>query len=198
VDQWLTDLVSHFGYWIIFFGVGMESMGIPLPGETALGVGAVFAAQGHLSPIGVFFVGWAAAVLGDNTGYLIGRRWGHRFMQLRGVRSLYSPQRVARAESFFERHGWHAVFFGRFIALLRIFAGPLAGMHGMRWRNFFLANAAGGALWVASITGLGLLIGNNLHLLLRIVTTAGFAGLFLVIFAVISYVVWYRRRKSLN
>lgn len=177
MQQLLLDLASRHGYVVVLVAVGIESMGVPVPGETALLVGAVLAARGHLSPAGVGAAGWAGAVLGDNAGYLIGRRWGQGFMSLRGVRRVYTPERVARADRFFNRYGWLAVFVGRFVALLRIFAGPLAGMHRMPWPRFILANALGAAVWVGAVIALGLVIGGNLDLAARILARSGYAGL---------------------
>src|SRR2546423_1654030 len=116
---------------MVVLAVGVESMGVPVPGETALVIAAVAAAQGHLSPVGVALAATAGAIVGDNIGYWIGRRYGFRLTRARGLRRLYAGERLARAEAFFARRGWVAVFFGRFIAFLRIFAGPLAGIHHM-------------------------------------------------------------------
>ncbi len=194
----LVTLVSQFGYLIVFIGVGMESLGIPVPGETSLVIGAAVAAQGHLAPWGVALAGFAGAVLGGNTGYWVGRRWGPRRLTVRGIRRLYSPERRARAESLFERRGWIAVFFGRFVALLRIFAGPLAGSHRMPWPRFLIANAAGGAVWVASVTTVGLLLGSNLDRAIRLVSRAGYAGLGIAAILAAAFVVWNVRRRGLE
>jgi membrane protein DedA with SNARE-associated domain len=179
--------------------VGIESLGVPVPGETALLVGVFLATQGRLSVALVAAVAWAGAVLGDNTGYLIGRRWGMRLASLRVIGRFYSPERMRRAESFFERRGWVAVFAGRFVALLRIFAGPLAGMHRMPWPAFVVANATGAAAWVAVIVTIGVLVGNNLDSAISLVGKAGYVGLAAVVVILAVYValrVWLRRRRS--
>jgi phosphatidylglycerol lysyltransferase len=195
VDQHILDLVERLGYLIVFLGVGIESIGVPVPGETVLIIGAVLAAQGHLQAPAVAAVAFAGAVLGDNTGYVVGRRWGKRLIQVRGVRRIYDPRRVAVAERFFQRHGWTAVFFGRFIAILRIFAGPLAGMHGMPWTHFVLANAGGAVIWVAAVVTAGLLVGGNLDRLISLITKAGYIGLGVALLAVIGFVVYHRVRR---
>ena len=194
MDQQLLHLVEHFGYLIVFLGVGVESLGVPVPGETALIIGAVLAAQGHLNPAGVAAVGLAGAVLGDNTGYYVGRRWGQRLIGMRGIRRVYDPRRLAVAERFFQRHGWTAVFFGRFIAILRIFAGPLAGLHRMPWTHFLLANAAGGVVWVAAVVTAGLLVGGNLDRLIQLISRAGYIGLGLAVLVVAGAFVLHRLR----
>ena len=195
MTQFLVDLVGRLGYAIVFLGVGIESLGIPVPGETALVIGAVAAAQGHLHGWGVFLAGFAGAVVGDNIGYWVGRRWGRRLVTVPGLRLVYTPARMQAADDFFTRRGWLAVFLGRFVALLRIFAGPLAGLHGMHWPTFLVANAAGAALWVGTITLIGLAIGNNLDRALTIVSRTGYAGLAVAILAGAGYVAWRVRHE---
>jgi membrane protein DedA with SNARE-associated domain len=200
VEHALLDLVQRFGYVIVFLGVGVESLGIPVPGETALIVGAVLAGQGHLDAWGVALAGVLGATLGDNAGYYVGRRWGRRLIGTRALRRIYDPRRLAVAERFFERHGWTAVFFGRFVAILRILAGPLAGLHRMPWRTFLLSNAAGAALWVGAVVTAGLLVGGNLDHIVSLIGRAGYVGLALVIVLGIAAVGWAvaRRRRELR
>jgi membrane protein DedA with SNARE-associated domain len=195
VDQQILHLVEQFGYLIVFLGVGIESLGVPVPGETVLIIGAVLAAQGHLNPAAVAAVAAVGAILGDNTGYYVGRRWGERLIRARGLRRIYDPRRVAVAERFFQKHGWTAVFFGRFIAILRIFAGPLAGLHKMPWTHFVLANAGGAVVWVAAVVTAGLLVGGNLNSLISLVSRAGYIGLGLAVVLVIGFVVVHRLRR---
>ncbi len=168
--------------------MGIESLGIPVPGETALLVGVFLATQGRLSVPLVALVAWVGAVVGDNLGYAIGRRWGTRLVRLPAIGRFYTTDRLERAEDVFARRGWVAVFTGRFVALLRIFAGPLAGMHRMPWTGFFLANAAGGAVWVAVIVVVGVLIGNNLDRAVSLVGRVGYIGLGALAVLVAAYV----------
>jgi membrane protein DedA with SNARE-associated domain len=193
----LSTTLGVFAYLIVFLGVGVESLGIPVPGETALLVGVFLATQGRLSVPVVALVAWVGAVIGDNLGYVIGRRWGARLVRLPAVGRFYSPERLERAEALFERRGWLAVFAGRFIALLRIFAGPLAGMHRMPWPGFFVANATGGAVWVAVIVVVGVLIGSNLDRAVTLVGRVGYIGLGAAALLVVAYFgmrLWRRRR----
>lgn len=195
----VADRLGAFAYLIAFLGVGIESIGVPVPGETALLVGVFLATQGRLSVVLVALFAWVGAVAGDNVGYVVGRRWGTRLVEVRAVRRIYTPERLRRAEVFFERRGWLAVFGGRFVALLRIFAGPLAGMHRMPWPGFFLANAAGGALWVAVIVVVGVIIGDNLDRAVSIVGRVGYVGLGVAVAAVVLYVgvrLARRRRRT--
>jgi membrane protein DedA with SNARE-associated domain len=198
VETFLLDLISRFGYVIVAVGVGIESMGIPVPGETVLIIGAVLASQGHLAPWGVALAGWLGAVTGDNIGYWVGRRWGHRFSTLPGVRRVYDERRVAVADRYFEQHGTKTIFLGRFVAILRIFMGPLAGLHRMHWPRFFIANALGGALWVGVIVTIGLLLGNSLDRAITIVKNLGYGGLALAVLVIGSAVAvhfWRQRRE---
>ncbi len=194
----LSNNLGSFAYLIVFLGVGIESLGVPVPGETALLVGVFLATQGRLSVAIVALVAWVGAVIGDNIGYAIGRRWGTRLVRVPAVGRFYSPARLERAEALFERRGWVAVFGGRFIALLRIFAGPLAGMHRMPWPEFVVANATGGALWVAAIVVVGVLIGNNLDRAISFVGRVGYIGLGAAIVLVLAYFArrMQRRRRD--
>lgn len=151
-------------------------------------MGVFLASQGRLSVLLVAVVAWIGAVVGDNLGYLIGRRWGRRLMTVRGIRRIYTRDRLERAEALFERRGRLAVFTGRFVALLRIFAGPLAGMHRMPWRSFVVANATGGACWVAVIVVVGTLIGHNLDRAITLVSRVGYIGLALAVLVVGAYI----------
>ena len=196
MDQALNSLVDHVGalaYLIVLVGVGIESMGVPVPGETVLIAGALLAGRpgSPIDPAMLAACACAGAVTGDNAGYWIGRRWGHRLARVPGVRHLYDERRLALAETFFRRYGVLAVFLGRFVALLRIFAGPLAGMNGMRWPRFFAANIAGGALWVGAVVTVVLLVGDRA---VKLVTRSGYVGLGAVaVLGVLAYL-WHRRR----
>jgi phosphatidylglycerol lysyltransferase len=194
VDQALNSLVDHVGalaYVIVLLGVGIESMGVPVPGETVLIAGTLLAARGHLNPAMLAGFACFGAVTGDNIGYWVGRRWGHRLAGVPGVRRIYDERRIAVAESFFRRYGVLAVFLGRFVALLRIFAGPLAGMNGMSWPRFFAANLAGGVLWVGAVVTVVLLVGDRA---VTLVTRSGYAGLGVVAVLAAGAWWWHRRR----
>ena len=157
--------------------MGIESLGIPVPGETSLLVGVFLATQGRLSVPVVALVAWVGRRARRQPRLRDRPALGHAPGAAARRRTLLQPGAAARAEAFFERRGWLAVFTGRFIALLRIFAGPLAGMHRMPWPGFFVANAAGGATWVAAIVVVGVLIGNNLDRAISLVGRVGYIGL---------------------
>jgi membrane protein DedA with SNARE-associated domain len=143
-------------YLIVGLVVGVESLGVPLPGEIVL-VSAALLASHHELAVDPVLVGAAAitgAVVGDSIGYLIGRRFGLPLFERLGRRfpKHFGPRHVALAERVFSRWGMWAVFFGRFVALLRIFAGPLAGALHMRYRRFLVANVAGAIAWAGGTT----------------------------------------------
>jgi membrane protein DedA with SNARE-associated domain len=143
----LIDIPENVGYLALAVFVGVEASGIPVPGETALIAAAVLASQGKLSIELVIAIAAAAAIVGDNIGYLLGRRFGRRLMTRPGRTKVRREVALARGEQLFDRHGPKAVFLGRWIALLRIWAAWLAGIAGMRWRSFLLWNALGGIGW---------------------------------------------------
>ena len=194
MDQSLSSLVDNVGalaYVIVLLGVGIESMGVPVPGETVLIAGALLAAEGRLNPALLAGMACTGAVVGDNAGYFAGRRWGHRMGSVPGLRRLYDEKRMAVAQRFFRRYGVLAVFLGRFVALLRIFAGPLAGMNGMHWRRFAIANLAGAVLWVGAVVTVVLLVG---HRAVTLVTRSGYVGLAVAAALGAGVYAWHRRR----
>jgi membrane protein DedA with SNARE-associated domain len=139
------------GYASVALLVGSESAGLPVPGETSLVAAAVLASQGRLSLPAVVGVAAAAAIAGDNLGYLLGRRGGRWLLTRPGRWERRRQQLLPRGEAFFERHGPKAVFFGRWIPWLRITAAWLAGAARMRWPRFFVWNATGGLTWATSV-----------------------------------------------
>lgn len=149
----VTHLVEVFGYPLLFLVVMAESSGVPVPGETGLIAAAVAASQGKLQIELVIPIAAAAAIAGDNIGYQIGRKGGRWLLERPGRFHRQRQQVLRTGEPFFERHGSKAVFFGRFLLGLRVWASWLAGANQMRWRSFFLWNALGGICWA---TGVGL------------------------------------------
>src|SRR2546422_580345 len=143
--QTISGLVASYGYVVLFFLVALESLGIPLPGETALLTAAALAALGHLSIYAVVATAVAAAVIGDNGGYWIGRKGGIALVRRYGRRIHLNESQLDRARGFFERHGPKTVFIGRFIALLRTWVAVLAGTARMPYGSFMFYNALGGA-----------------------------------------------------
>ena len=156
VSHLLQSIPPEAVYLIVGLMIMVESLGIPVPGEIALVTAAVLATQHKmaLSPAWIAAAASAGAIAGDSMGFIIGRRAGSPLFDWLGRKfpRHFGPGHVAVAERVFTRHGAWAVFFGRFIALLRIFAGPLAGSLRMPYGRFLAANASGGIVWATGIT----------------------------------------------
>jgi membrane protein DedA with SNARE-associated domain len=152
--QHLHEFISTYGYLAVFIIVGLESAGVPMPGETALVSAAIFAGQGALDIKWVIACAVAAAILGDNAGYWVGREFGFPLVLKYGRYIHLDEGRLKLGQYLFQRHGGKIVFFGRFVAMLRAFAALLAGINRLEWARFFLFNALGAVVW-ASLFGLG-------------------------------------------
>ncbi len=151
VQHWLGTLPPALVYLVVAVVIGVESLGIPVPGETALVSAAVLAATGAVEIFWVAVAASTGAIVGDSVGYSFGRRGGRRLLERLGRRfpKHLGPPHLAHAERMFTRWGVWTVFFGRFIALLRILAGPLAGSLKVPYPRFLAANASGGIIWAA-------------------------------------------------
>jgi membrane protein DedA with SNARE-associated domain len=149
IESWIHTLPPLAVGGVVFLIIGLESMGIPLPGELTLVTASLMAATGAINPWWVAGSAAAGAIVGDSIGYTIGRRGGRALLERLGRRfpKHLGPPHLARAERTFAKWGVWAVFFGRFIALLRILAGPLAGALKVPYWKFLVANAAGGIVW---------------------------------------------------
>jgi len=146
----LDSLVATYGYLTVAVGVGLESMGLPIPGETILVVASVYAATHAGLNIWLIVVAASAgAIIGDNCGYWLGSRFGYPLLLRFGPQVGLSEGRIKVGQYLFLRHGSKVVFLGRFVGLLRILAAFLAGVNRMEWRKFLLANALGGVTWAA-------------------------------------------------
>jgi membrane protein DedA with SNARE-associated domain len=189
----LLNLLSTYGYIVVFILVLFESSGVPLPGETSLLVAAALAATGALWLPGVIGAAALGAILGDTAGYWVGRTSGLRLLRQHGRLVRFDEQKLARAEAFFARHGEKTVFLGRFVPVGRIFTAVLAGIGRMDYRRFLLWNASGGIVWAASMGALGYLFGYQLPLIEHLVRQFGFGLLALLIVAVAARMLWQRR-----
>ena len=160
----IDHLVATYGYWAVFTLVALESLGIPLPGETILIAAATYAGHTHkLSVWGIFAAAAAGASLGDNAGSWIGDKGGYRLLRRYGHYIRVDEAKLKIGRYIFDRHGGKVVFFGRFVSILRTYAAFLAGTNRMRWRSFLVFNAAGGIVWAAVYTFVGYAIGNTLR-----------------------------------
>ncbi|MER6573148.1 DedA family protein [Streptomyces sp. NPDC001093] len=155
VQEWLDTVPAAVVYAVVALVIGLESLGIPLPGEIILVSAALMSSQhSGINPVVLGACATAGAVIGDSIGYAIGRKGGRPLLAWLGDKfpKHFSEGHVATAERSFEKWGMWAVFFGRFIALLRIFAGPLAGVLQMPYWKFLTANVLGGICWAGGTT----------------------------------------------
>ncbi|CAN5715091.1 hypothetical protein BH24ACT21_BH24ACT21_06820 [soil metagenome] len=186
----ILSLLQQYGYLVVFFGVMLESAGVPLPGETILIAAGILAQRSGLDLGDVVVFGILGAVVGDQIGYWAGRRGGRPFVLRWGKYLLITPERLQGAEDFFDRHGGKAVFMARFVAGLRVFGALVAGISHMRWRTFFLYNALGGAVWATAAVLVGYLLGGSLGLVERWMGRATLLLAGLLILALIFYLAY--------
>lgn len=181
------------GYVVLAALVGGESLGLPLPGETALITAGVLAHDGRFSIPVVIAVAALAAIVGDNVGYVLGRFGGRRLIERPGPFEDRRRAFLAKGQPFFDRHGGKAVFLGRWVTGVRIAAAWLAGMNRMPWPTFLMYNALGGIAWAASVGLAAYLVGPAVA---RVIKDAGIAGVVVVVVgAVVVWLVHRRRRR---
>ncbi|MFD5084501.1 DedA family protein [Kitasatospora sp. NPDC058406] len=163
----LAPLLEQYGYPAVALFVLLDNCGIPAPGQTILVLASVYAGTGHLSFAAVVAIAFAAAVVGNSLGHLIGATGGRAFVHRWGPYVLLTPARMARADGFFARHGGKVVTVARFIDGLRQTNGIIAGTTGMPWRRFQPFNVLGAALWVGVWSAFGYLAGANIGAVYR-------------------------------
>ncbi len=155
----LESLLQHWGYWVVFGAMLLENAGLPLPGETVTLLGGYAAGSGHLNVFGVMAAAAGGAILGDNVGYWVGRRAGWGLVLRVGRLLRRSPEQMESLRTSFLRHAGKSVLIGRFVAVLRVLAGPLAGAVHMPYRRFVLFNCLGALLWAGTMVSLAWLGG---------------------------------------
>lgn len=158
----LEPTLDHYGYLAVAGLVLIEDFGVPVPGETLLILGAVYAGTGRLNIVLVALLGFCGALVGDNLGFAIGHFGGRRLAERYGRYVFLTPERLDRATGFFERHGGKVIVIARFVEGLRQANGIIAGTIGMRWTRFLVFNAIGAALWVIVWTSIGYFSGNHI------------------------------------
>jgi len=182
---------SEFGLLAVFVVLFLENFGLPLPGEVALLYagyhGRVHGGYGWLALVAV---GSCACIVGQSIGYGLGAAWSRGMQRLLRI----SPERRARLESYFHRFGPATILGARFVAGLRVIAGPVAGMAGMRWRPFLIFNIAGAVAWVAAVSEVGALLGAHWQRLLHL---AARVDLLVLLLAAAGFVwAWRRLRRG--
>jgi membrane protein DedA with SNARE-associated domain len=196
LPDWIVELFARYGYAVVFLGVFLENAGLPVPGETALLAGAALAHYGRLSLSSVILTAIGAAVLGDNLGFLIGRRAGRTLAVRHGWRVGLTSRRLLQFDRFFARHGPKTVFVARFITGLRVFCAVLAGASGLRWRSFLFYNATGAVVWSVTIGIVGYALGHSWDTLERIVGRSGLVAFAVVVAIFVVAVIRARRAQQ--
>ena len=189
----IHHLLATYGPFALAAIVGLESMGLPLPGETALILAALYAGSHDRSIAVVIVAAAVGAILCDNLGYWIGREYGFALLRRYGSKIGLSDGRIKLGQFLFMRHGGKVVFFGRFVAVLRVLAAFLAGVNQMAWRNFFIANAAGAVIW-STLFGLGAyLFGKSIE---TFKGPVGMIGIVVGLAAVVAATIFLRRNEA--
>src|SRR6516164_1190408 len=192
----LAGPLEHYGLWAIFVLVLLEDFGIPVPGETVLIAGAVYAGSGRLNVVAVAVVGFVAAVLGDNIGYAIGRFGGRAIVLRWGKYVGMTAERLDKAEDFFNRHGGKIITIARFIEGLRQANGIIAGIIKMHWLKFVSFNALGAALWVGTWVTIGYFAGQHIATIYHYITQYSYYLLIVLAVAFVGYVVFRLRKRE--
>lgn len=191
----LLPFLEANGYWLIALIVFLENAGIPMPGETVLILTSALAAQGRLNFAWVLVAAVTGAILGDNMGYFLGRRFGRDLILKYGKVLGLTEAKFAKAEAGFLKNSAWAVYFGRFILLLRILAGPLAGITNMPWPKFFLFNALGAISWAGAIGTASYFFGKQVEAFFK---DLGVWALVITVVLIVGYSVtreWFEERK---
>ena len=191
----IIGVSSSLGYLLPAI-IGLESMGVPSPGETALILAAVLASQGKLQIWLVIVIAAASAIVGDNIGYWLGRTLGLRVLEAPGPLHKHRVKAVAAGRRFFARHGGKAVFLGRWIALIRVATAWLAGIDEMRFIEFFLWNALGGITWAITYGLIGYYGGQAAANVLSQVGIYGAIALGVAAVLALGFVKWRKHRRE--
>ena len=191
---YIQPLIVDYGCWAVFFVVMFEATGLPLPGESALVLAGVYSgATGKLAISNVIFAAAAGAIIGDNFGFWIGRRFGVRLLERFGKFVGLTENRLLLGRYLFARHGGKIVFFGRFIAILRVFAALLAGSNRYPWRSFLVFNAAGGTTWASVVSLAAFVFGDAIN---RVSGIVGFVGLGVAVAGIVVFGWMFNRQEK--
>ncbi|MEU4238709.1 DedA family protein [Actinoplanes sp. NPDC026619] len=192
----VAPILDRWGYLSVAATIGVESFGVPAPGQTFMVAAAIYAGAGRLNIYGVAAIAFVAAVLGDNIGYWIGVRGGRKAVHRWGKYVFLTPERLERAEGFFARRGGRIVVIARFIDGLRQFNGVIAGITAMPWRSFLIYNTIGAALWVGWWTSIAYVFGTHLVEMIDHAHRYKWWAIAGIILAVIAYVALHLRHRK--
>jgi len=193
--DFLRNAVVHYGYWAVGAALLLENAGVPVPGETILLLASLLAYSQHeLQLPWIIVVATIAATIGDNLGFALGLYGGRpllaRYQSIFRIRN----ETIVRGERLFAKYGGATVFLARFVAGMRIIAGPLAGVLRMPWRKFLIFNFLGAAVWVTVISGVGYLFGQHFGRLERDIKR--FDAVAVICVLVMAAWLWWRNRKN--
>jgi membrane protein DedA with SNARE-associated domain len=191
----VAPILDRWGYLAIAAVIGVESFGVPAPGQTIMVAAAIYSSWGRLDIFAVAAISFVAAVLGDNVGYWIGVRGGRRAVHRFGKYIFITPARLERAEKFFARRGNRIVVVARFIDGLRQLNGVIAGITAMPWRTFLIYNTIGAALWVGWWCTIAYLFGTHLVEIIEHLHKYLFWAIGAGVLAVGGYIWWHLRRR---
>jgi membrane protein DedA with SNARE-associated domain len=195
----VKEIARDYGYWAVFIGIALENTGIPLPGETITIVGGFLAGSGELNYWWVLLSTIAGAVLGDNFGYWIGKTGGWQLLVTVGNWFGIKEERLEITRERYSQNAAQAVFFGRFVTLLRIFAAPLAGIANMPYPQFLLCNLGGATIWAGTIVTVAYFLGKFISLERIISLIAQFSTIAFIVIAIIilAPIIWEYSHKKL-
>jgi membrane protein DedA with SNARE-associated domain len=196
VHSELFHALHRYGYGLVAVLVFAECVGLPLPGESALLAAAAMAGRHELSIFSVVAAAAVGAILGGTAGYWIGYRGGLPLLHRYGGKIGLDESKVQRAQAFYEKHGTKAVFFARFVAIVRILAAMLAGVARMEFKAFAVYNALGAICWAIVIAAAGYFFGERLPQFERLVGHAGWVVIALAVLPLIAWTLWKRRRRA--
>jgi len=195
IFELLRGFLLHYGYWAVAIALLLENTGLPVPGETILLLGSFLAfSQRQLQLPWIIVVGIASATLGDNIGFFVGLRGGRPLLNRYRQWFRISKEAIANGERVFQRYGPATIFFARFVAGLRVIAGPLAGILRMEWQRFAIYNFLGATVWVTVIATVGYVFGRHWGRLLHIVKE--FNITILVIGVIVVVLMLWRHRAD--
>ncbi|GAA2715800.1 DedA family protein [Actinoplanes palleronii] len=196
----VAPLLDRWGYLAIAAVIGVESFGVPAPGQTIMVAASIYSGTGRLNIYVVALISFIAAVVGDNIGYWIGLRGGRKVVDRFGKYIFVTPERLEKAEQFFARRGNRIIVVARFIDGLRQLNGVIAGITNMPWKTFLIYNAIGAALWVGWWTTVSYLLGSNLVMIMEHAHRYKWLAIGLGVAAVATYVTLHvrhiRRRRA--
>jgi membrane protein DedA with SNARE-associated domain len=195
----IQEIARQFGYLAVFLGILLENVGIPIPGETVTLVGGFLAGSGELNYWLLLGDAILAAFIGGICGYWIGRYGGWSLLLSLGQFFRIQEEKLVELKDKFSANASKAVFFGRFVALLRIFSAPMAGIVQMPFAKFLWFNFAGATVWASVMVTLAFFVGRIVSLEQLVTWVAQFAAI--ALFLAIAWIVvplWWESRKSVQ